>query len=130
MSKVWFVTGASSGFGREIAESDRVSRHDRVAAERAAIDPSTLPARSPEVVVDNPVFVPPFLGTKVIKGISLDEISSYLNETALFRTQWGYRPDKAAGEKDEDFKIRIRSVLRGGRLGVLWRRLCGRGRGG
>src|SRR5688500_9423862 len=36
-------------FGREIAESDRLSRADRVAAERAAIDPATLPSRSPEV---------------------------------------------------------------------------------
>jgi 5-methyltetrahydrofolate--homocysteine methyltransferase len=99
-------------FGREIAESDRVSRADRVAAERAAIDPSTLPARSPEVVVDNPVFEPPFLGTKVVKGVSLDEISTYLNETALFRTQWGFRPDKGRNETDDDFKVRIRGVLR------------------
>jgi 5-methyltetrahydrofolate--homocysteine methyltransferase len=99
-------------FGREIAESDRVSRHERVAAERAAIDPSTLPSRSPEVDPDNPVFVPPFLGSKVVKGISLDDIAGYLNETSLFRTQWGFRPDKSIGEKDEDFKNRIRSVLR------------------
>ncbi|MDQ3106274.1 MAG: B12-binding domain-containing protein, partial [Actinomycetota bacterium] len=99
-------------FGREIAASDRVSRTDRVAAERAAVDKASLPSRSPEVAADNDVFVPPFLGSKVVKGISLDEIASYLNETALFRTQWGFRPDKAKGEKDEDFKNRIRSVLR------------------
>ena len=99
-------------FGREIAESDRVSRTDRVAAERAALDPTTLPSRSPEVVDDNEIFVPPFLGSKVVKGISLDDIAAYINETALFRTQWGFRPDKAKGEKDEDFKIRIRSILR------------------
>jgi 5-methyltetrahydrofolate--homocysteine methyltransferase len=99
-------------FGREVIESDRVSRQERVAAERAAMDKSSLPARSPEVVTDNEVFVPPFLGTKVVKGVSLDEISAYLNETALFRTQWGFRPDKAKGEKDEDFKSRIRVVLR------------------
>jgi 5-methyltetrahydrofolate--homocysteine methyltransferase len=46
----------------------------------------------------------------VEKGLSLDEISQYLNETALFRNQWGYRPEK--GENDEEFKARIRSVLR------------------
>jgi 5-methyltetrahydrofolate--homocysteine methyltransferase len=106
-------TGATDEeFGREIAASDRVSRADRTAAERAAVDPATLPRRSPEVVADNEVFVPPFLGSKVVKGISLDDIAGYLNETALFRTQWGFRPDKSAGEKDEDFKVRIRSVLR------------------
>jgi 5-methyltetrahydrofolate--homocysteine methyltransferase len=102
---------ADPSFGREVVASDRVSRHERVAAERASLDRSSLPARSPEVVEDNPVFVPPFLGSKVVKGISLDEIAGYLNETALFRTQWGFRPDKSIGEKDEDFKARIRSVL-------------------
>jgi 5-methyltetrahydrofolate--homocysteine methyltransferase len=83
-----------------------------VAAERARIDPASLPARSPEVVTDNEIFVPPFLGTKVVKGVALDDIAAYLNETSLFRTQWGFRPDKSVGEKDADFKERIRSVLR------------------
>jgi 5-methyltetrahydrofolate--homocysteine methyltransferase len=68
------------------------------------------PARSPEVSGDNPVFTPPFLGSKVVKGISLDEISGYLNETALFRNQWQFRPHK--GETDDAFKERIRSTLR------------------
>jgi len=78
--------------------------------EKVEIDPSTLPARSPEVETDNCVFVPPFLGTKVVKGIGLDEIAEYVNETALFRNQWQYRPEE--GETDADFKDRIRPVLR------------------
>ncbi|MDA8296260.1 MAG: methionine synthase [Actinomycetota bacterium] len=76
----------------------------------AEIDPSTLPARSPEVAGDNPVFVPPFLGSRIAKGISLDDIRGYLNETALFRNQWGYRPNK--GEDDAEFKERVRAELR------------------
>jgi 5-methyltetrahydrofolate--homocysteine methyltransferase len=99
-------------FGRELVVSDRLSRADRVAAERAALPVDSLPPRSPSVAVDNEVFVPPFLGTKVVRGLSLDDIAAYLNETALFRTQWGFRPDKSKGEKDEDFKERIRGVLR------------------
>ena len=59
-----------------------------------------LPDRSPAVETDNPVFVPPFIGSRVIKGISLDDIAAYLNETALFRNQWGFRPEN--GENDED----------------------------
>jgi 5-methyltetrahydrofolate--homocysteine methyltransferase len=62
------------------------------------------------VVKDNPVFTPPFLGTRVAKGMALDDIAAYLNLTALFRNQWGYRPEK--GEDDTAFKERIRSVLR------------------
>ncbi|MDP9070521.1 MAG: methionine synthase [Actinomycetota bacterium] len=79
-------------------------------AEKAAADPSTVPARSPVVAADNEVFKPPFLGSRVVKGVAIDEIAAYLNETALFRNQWGFRPEK--GERDEDFKIRVRAVLR------------------
>src|SRR5690606_19753522 len=78
--------------------------------EKTVVDPSTIPARSPEVVTDNPVFVPPFLGPKIVKGLPIDEIATYLNETALFRNQWQYRPE--SGENDEEFKARIRPQLR------------------
>ncbi len=77
---------------------------------REAIDPSTLPSRSPDVETDNHVFTPPFLGTKVVKGIGIDEIAEYINETALFRNQWQYRPNE--GETDAEFKDRIRPLLR------------------
>jgi 5-methyltetrahydrofolate--homocysteine methyltransferase len=58
----------------------------------------------------NEVFRPPFLGAKVVKGLPIDEIATYINETALFRNQWQYRPTD--GETDEEFKTRIRAVLR------------------
>ena len=85
--------------GRSLAE--------RRGPKETAID---LPRRSPEVVSDNTVFTPPFLGSRVVKGISLDEIAEYVNETALFRNQWQYRP--LEGENDDDFKTRIRPELR------------------
>jgi 5-methyltetrahydrofolate--homocysteine methyltransferase len=91
-------------FGRKIGER-QIPRREKV-----DVDPATIPARSPEVEVDNTVFVPPFLGTKVVKGIGLDEIAEYINETALFRNQWQYRPND--GETDADFKDRIRPLLR------------------
>ncbi len=77
---------------------------------RGASDDVELPARSPEVVVDNPVFQPPFVGSRVVKGLSLDEIAAYVNETALFRNQWQFRPE--GGENDEEFKARIRPMFR------------------
>ena len=80
---------------------------ERTKTERAAVD---LPKRSPEVATDNHVFTPPFLGSKVVKGIGIDEIAAYINETALFRNQWQFRPE--AGESDDDFKTRIRPILR------------------
>ena len=72
--------------------------------------PVELPARSPEVATDNPVPKPPFLGTEIVKGISLDEIAGFINETALFRNQWQFRPEQ--GEDDIEFKDRIRPTLR------------------
>jgi 5-methyltetrahydrofolate--homocysteine methyltransferase len=74
-----------------------------------------VPARSPEVATDNPVFVPPFLGSKVVKGLPIDEIAGFVNETALFRNQWQFRPEAlpdGTKEDDEQFKDRIRPILR------------------
>jgi len=94
-------------FGTELTGRVLPKRNSERLAE---IDPATLPDRSPEVVMDNPVFVPPFVGARVAKGIPLDDIVGYLNETALFRNQWGYRP--VDGENDEGFKERVRAELR------------------
>ena len=74
-----------------------------------------MPDRTPEATTDNPVFVPPFLGSKVVKGISIDEIAGFVNETALFRNQWQFRPEAlpdGTKEDDEQFKDRIRPILR------------------
>jgi 5-methyltetrahydrofolate--homocysteine methyltransferase len=72
-----------------------------------------IPERS-DVATDVPVFTPPFLGSRVAKGISLDDIAAYVNETALFRNQWQFRPEKTGGnpESDDEFKARIRPTLR------------------
>jgi len=77
---------------------------------RGGSDDVELPARSPEVVVDNPVFRPPFIGSRVVKGLSLDDLAAYVNETALFRNQWQFRPE--GGETDDEFKARIRPMFR------------------
>jgi len=82
----------------------------RVVAKDEPAAPVDLPSRSPAVETDNQVFVPPFVGSRVVKGVAIDDLVGYLNETALFRNQWQYRPDK--GETDADFKTRIRPTLR------------------
>jgi 5-methyltetrahydrofolate--homocysteine methyltransferase len=77
-----------------------------------AVVPDGLPTRSPDVETDNPIFVPPFIGSRVVKGVSIDEIAGYVNETALFRNQWQYKPDKSIGESDDDFRVRLRATFR------------------
>ncbi|HEX8805088.1 MAG TPA: vitamin B12 dependent-methionine synthase activation domain-containing protein, partial [Acidimicrobiales bacterium] len=99
------------GWGRVPSESRVPSRASLGLAEKAAPPaPGDLPARSPDVVADNPVPAPPFLGSRVVKGLPIDEIAGYLNETALFRNQWQFRPE--GGEGDDEFKARIRPTLR------------------
>ena len=94
--------------GRDLGP--RKSELRKQAAAEAVARGETLPARSPEVATDNPTFRPPFLGSRVAKGMPIDDIADYLNETALFRNQWGWRP--TSGEDDPSFKDRIRPLLR------------------
>src|SRR6202007_1710054 len=76
------------GFGREISERAIPRRSEKADDDRPSLNDTT---RS-DVPADNPVFAPPFLGPRHAKGISLDEIAEYVNETALFRNQWQSRP--------------------------------------
>ncbi|WP_067895999.1 methionine synthase [Nocardia vaccinii] len=74
--------------------AERKARHERsqrIAAERKAAEvPVEVPARS-DVAADLPVPVPPFWGSRVVKGLSLHEYSGLLDERALFLGQWGLR---------------------------------------
>ena len=94
-------------FGREISEKN-VPRRSRLDAQDTT-PVEGQPARS-DVASDNPLFTPPFVGSRVAVGIPIDEIAEYLNLTALFRNQWGFRPEN--GENDTEFKDRVKATLR------------------
>ncbi|MFD5323758.1 methionine synthase [Streptomyces sp. NPDC127092] len=49
------------------------------------------PAGRSDVAADHPVPEPPFLGTRVVKGIQLAEYAGWLDEGALFKGQWGLK---------------------------------------
>jgi len=107
------MTGKRSGdldpdFGRVLGGRDLPPRAKRPEQDDAGSDGASDVAR------DVPLFTPPFVGTRVAKGIALDEIATYLNETALFRNQWQFRPKRHDGtpESDVEFKTRIRPILR------------------
>ena len=93
---------ADESFGIELGGRDLPPRRSEQATERQV--------GTSKVARDNEIFTPPFLGSEVVKGIALDDIAGYVNETALFRNQWGFRPEK--GESDAEFKDRIRPTLR------------------
>ncbi|MGW7429047.1 methionine synthase [Streptomyces sp. NPDC054861] len=66
------------------------------------------PAGRSDVAADNPVPEPPFLGSRVVKGIQLKEYASWLDEGALFKGQWGL---KDAGTVESEGRPRLRGWL-------------------
>ena len=93
-------------FGRTLSEKNVQRRFKDPSYEPVAGQPE----RSAEVALDNELPTPPFLGSRVAKGIAIDEIAGYINKTALFRNQWGFRPE--GGEDDATFKERVSATLR------------------
>jgi 5-methyltetrahydrofolate--homocysteine methyltransferase len=106
------VLGGREGVTSRAAKAAAASSVGDIPANSGALDLAERPRRAPSVATDNKVPVPSFVGSRIEKGISLDDIAAYVNETALFRNQWGYRPDKSVGENDAAFKQRIRGQLR------------------
>src|SRR6202034_529894 len=94
-------------FGREISEKN-VPRRSRL-DDQETTPVEGQPARA-DVAADNPLFTPPFVGSRVAVGLPIDEVAEYLNLTALFRNQWGFRPEN--GENDTEFKDRVKATLR------------------
>jgi 5-methyltetrahydrofolate--homocysteine methyltransferase len=76
-------------WGREVAER-------RVAAKRVGASDAgggvAVVTRS-DVATDVAIPIPPFWGSRVVRGVSLDAVAALLNRTALFRTQWGFDRD-------------------------------------
>ncbi len=82
-------------WGREIAQRRVATSKPQPAADA----PDTTDTTRSAVATDVPVPLPPFWGSRVVRGIALDEISALLNSTALFRTQWNFgRDDTEAAE--------------------------------
>ncbi|RRQ28743.1 methionine synthase [Rhodococcus sp. Eu-32] len=85
---------------------ERKARHERsrrIAEQRKAAEtPVVVPDRS-DVAADIEVPVPPFWGTRIVKGVSLTEYAGLLDERALFLGQWGLRgARKGEGPTYED----------------------------
>jgi 5-methyltetrahydrofolate--homocysteine methyltransferase len=56
-------------------------------------EPENIPARS-DVSWDNEVPVPPFWGTRIVKGVALGDYAAFLDERATFMGQWGLKPGR------------------------------------
>jgi 5-methyltetrahydrofolate--homocysteine methyltransferase len=77
------MEGLNSGDIPEPARATKVKAPNALAAE---------PVQRSEVERGVLVPSPPFWGTKVVKGFSLEQVASWLDERALFAGQWGLKP--------------------------------------
>jgi 5-methyltetrahydrofolate--homocysteine methyltransferase len=75
-------------------EAERKARHERskrIAEQRKAAEaPVEVPERS-DVAADVEVPVPPFWGSRIVKGLAVADYTGLLDERALFLGQWGLR---------------------------------------
>ncbi|MDP7029156.1 MAG: methionine synthase [Phycisphaerales bacterium] len=60
-------------------------------AERGEGDVATIEVERSDVATDVAVPTPPCFGPRVVRDIPLDAVYPYVNTTALFRGQWGFR---------------------------------------
>jgi 5-methyltetrahydrofolate--homocysteine methyltransferase len=94
---------------------ERRERRVRTRSVKTA-DPADIPKRS-AIADDNPLPMPPFWGDRIVKGVGLADYTTYLDERALFRGQWGLTPSRADGGPtydelvETDGKPQLRSWL-------------------
>ncbi|OZF43909.1 methionine synthase [Rhodococcus sp. 14-2470-1b] len=85
---------------------ERKARHERsrrIAEQRKAAEVLVVVPERSDVAIDVETPVPPFWGTRIVKGVSLSEYSGLLDERALFLGQWGLRgARKGEGATYED----------------------------
>jgi 5-methyltetrahydrofolate--homocysteine methyltransferase len=78
-------------------------RKRRVRRQPTEYEPDAAPdTRRSDVASDIDVPLPPFWGTRVVKGIALADYASYLDERATFLGQWGLKAGRGGGPSYEE----------------------------
>jgi 5-methyltetrahydrofolate--homocysteine methyltransferase len=80
---------------------ERRVRRVTTAARPATTAEVDMPARS-DVAIDVQLPTAPFLGDRIVKGVSLAEYIPYIDERALFLGQWGLKPSRGDGPSYEE----------------------------
>jgi 5-methyltetrahydrofolate--homocysteine methyltransferase len=62
-----------------------------------------------DVRADVVIPAPPFFGSRVVEDVSLDDLFSFVNETALFKGQWQFKQGKSSAE---DYQSLVTSKVR------------------
>ncbi|HEY6244926.1 MAG TPA: methionine synthase [Pyrinomonadaceae bacterium] len=62
-----------------------------------------------DVSTDATIPTPPFIGSRVVEDISLDDVFSFVNETALFKGQWQFKQGRTSAE---DYHVLVENKVR------------------
>ena len=89
--RVWYGQDAFEGLRIMTALAAGEPPPHAVAPKRAAPKRAAAPAQTRRVEPAQTIPAPPFWGTRVVRGLNLTDLFPYINETTLFRGQWGFR---------------------------------------
>ena len=91
-------------YGQDAFEGLRIMNalSDGIELECAPVEPMAVPSASrsttartavalPTIAPASTIPVPPFFGTRVIRGLPLSDVLPFINRTALLRGQWGFK---------------------------------------
>jgi 5-methyltetrahydrofolate--homocysteine methyltransferase len=87
-------------------------RGRRVRRTGASAPAGSVPSGRSDVATDNPVPVPPFWGSRVVKGVALADYAAYLDERATFLGQWGLKGSRSGPSYEELVETEGRPRLR------------------
>ena len=88
-------------------------RERRVANTRIKTEAAPIDTRRSDVAADNSIPIPPFFGSRVIKGIPLADYAGMLDERALFVGQWGLKGNRGEYETmvEEEGRPHLRALI-------------------
>lgn len=83
----------------------------RVTSSRRPSESSQIDTKRSDVATDNKLPKPPFYGSRVVKGVALNDYAQMLDERALFLGQWGMKGKNFAEMAETEGRPRLRVLL-------------------
>jgi 5-methyltetrahydrofolate--homocysteine methyltransferase len=95
----------------EVPAARPVARRPAVCRPAPAPASAVVPGGRSDVRTDVLIPSAPFFGTRVVDDVSLSDVFAFVNEVALFRTQWQFHRGKGQRDRfDELIRTHVRSI--------------------
>jgi len=92
----------SGGKTIAVVDAQRERTQKRKRLRETAVKPASPDAANIKpIATNNPIPTPPFWGRRVVTDLSPRHLFPYINQTALFRGQWGFKQGKLSPEEFE-----------------------------